>query len=213
VEGGLTLGHLNAVEAKKELDELGLKTSGSHVGLDALENDFDEAIEAVKILECPYVILPWIGKDVYADGWDKFGQRLTEIGKKAKAAGLTFCYHNHAFEFENDGFNTLYANADPEFVNAQLDIAWCQIGGSDPVEMIRKLKGRLPLVHLKDYDPEQTPQWRPAGQGVIDWDGCLGAIAEGEVEFGAIELDESPGSPLEAVAESVKYFRSMGITE
>jgi sugar phosphate isomerase/epimerase len=213
VEGGPTIGADTAAESKKILEDLGLQVSGAHIALNSLENSLDEAIENVKALGCDYVILPWIDKDVYADGWEKFALRLNPIGKKVKDAGLSFCYHNHAFEFENDGFNTLYANADPEYVKAQLDIAWCQIGGSDPAEMIRTLKGRLPLVHLKDFDPARTPEWTPAGQGKVDWLACLGAIAEGNVEFGAIELDLSPGDPLEAVEESVNFFRAKGISE
>jgi sugar phosphate isomerase/epimerase len=129
-----------------------------------------------------------------------------------KAEGLVFAYHNHAFEFPNDGFNLLWASTDSEYVKSQLDIAWCQIGGEDPAAMIKKLKGRLPLVHLKDFDPSKSPQWTVAGDGLVDWTSTLEAISEGDVVFGAIELDESPIDPIEAVAECVKFFRSRGIS-
>jgi len=213
VEGGGSFGGDTASEGRKLLDELGLKASGAHIGLPSWENEFDKVIEEAKTIGVDYVIVPWIDQAVYADGWEKFALKLNEIGQKVKDAGLTLAYHNHAFEFENDGLTTLYDTADPELVKAQLDIAWAQIGGADPVALIQKLKGRLPLVHLKDFDPDKTPQWRPAGQGIVDWDKILAAIAEGDVEYGAIELDESPGDPLDAVAESVAFFRSKGISE
>ena len=43
--------------------------------------------------------------------------------------------------------------------------------------------------------------------------GRIKASGRAGVEFGAIELDESPGEPLDAVRESVEFFRSKGITE
>jgi sugar phosphate isomerase/epimerase len=159
------------------------------------------------------VIVPWVGKEYYQDGWDKFAQKLNEIGAKVKAEGLALCYHNHAFEFENNGLDALYAAADKDLVKAQLDIAWAQIGGADPAAKVTELLDRLSLVHLKDFDTSKTPQWRPCGAGVADWDSVLAAISKGHVEFGAIELDESPGDPFDAVAESVDFFRSKGISE
>jgi sugar phosphate isomerase/epimerase len=213
VEGAGTLPGKTAAESRSILDDLGLKASGAHIGLGTLQDEFEKAIDEVKTLGCKYLILPWIGEEVYVDGWEKVGRTLNEIGQKVTATGLVFAYHNHAFEFENNGFATLYATADPAFVKAQLDIAWCQIGGEDPAAMIETLANRLPLVHLKDFDPDKTPQWTPAGTGKVNWDAVLESIAKGHVEFGAIELDESPGDPLEAVAESIRFFRSRGISE
>ncbi|HWD41842.1 MAG TPA: sugar phosphate isomerase/epimerase family protein [Fimbriimonas sp.] len=213
VEGGGSFGGESPAEGRKILDDLGLKASGSHVGMDTWNENTEGAIEDAKTIGCHYVIVPWIDKSYYAEGWDKFARVLEGIGKKVKDAGLVLCYHNHAFEFEDDGLNKLYDAADPDLVKAQLDVAWCQIGGGNPAEYIRKLSSRLPLLHLKDFDPSKTPQWRPGGQGLVDWDATLAAANEGNVEFGAIELDESPGDPIDAVRESVEFFRSKGITE
>ena len=100
----------------------------------------------------------------------------------------------------------------PDLLKAQLDLAWVHIGGADPVEYIHRFADRTPMVHLKDYDPALTPQWRPAGQGILDWDGILTACQEVGVEYGSIELDESPGAPIEAVRESFNYFSSKGLS-
>jgi sugar phosphate isomerase/epimerase len=197
-------------EWKRLLDQNGLKVSGSHVALDAL-NDLDAVIDDAKKLGFKYVIVPWVGQDVYSAGWDAFAKRLEPIGRRLKDAGLTLAYHNHAFEFENGGLDTFYATADSELVKAQLDLAWVQIGGASPVEYIRKMAGRVPLVHLKDYDPSKTPQWRPAGEGTVDFDAVLKACDEVGVEFGSIELDESPGDALDAVRTSYEFFKSKGL--
>jgi sugar phosphate isomerase/epimerase len=214
VEGGGSFGGATPQEGRKILDDLGLKASGAHVGLDVLEGDLPKAIDAAKTFGYRYLIVPWIGGDVYASGWDKFGKRLEAIGAKAKDAGLTLCYHNHDFEFKNEGkpgLKVLFESSDPALVKSELDIAWVQIGGGDPATYIRELRSRLPLVHLKDFDPSQTPRWRPCGQGLVNWDACLAEIAAGDVEFGPIELDESPGDPIEAVRQSYEFFVSKGL--
>ncbi|AIE84795.1 sugar phosphate isomerase/epimerase family protein [Fimbriimonas ginsengisoli] len=201
----------SADEWKALLAKNGLTASGSHIGIDALSSDLDAVIADAKTIGFKYVILPWIGNDVYADGWEKVAKRLEPIGRKLKEAGLTLAYHNHAFEFENGGLDTFYTSADADLVKAQLDLAWVQIGGADPAAYIRKYAGRVPLVHLKDFDPALTPQWRPAGEGKVDWDGVLAACQEVGVEFGSLELDESPIDPIEAVRKSFDYFHAKGL--
>jgi sugar phosphate isomerase/epimerase len=215
VEGGGSFGAPTAAEAKTILDDLGLKVSGAHTGLEALENDYQKSIDDLLTLECPFAIVPWVGKDVYAGGWDRFGHRLEEIGQKVKAAGLGFAYHNHNFEFENEGkpgLDILFDSSDPDLVQSELDLAWVQIGGQDPAAYTTKLRSRLPLIHLKDFDSSKDPIWQAAGKGVVDCDACLKAAKAGNVKFAAIELDAYDGDPLEAVRESVKFFNDRGIS-
>lgn len=214
VEGGGSFGAATPKEGRKILDDLGLKASGAHVGLNVLENDLSSALDDAATFGYHYLIVPWVGVDVYGEGWDKFGKRLEPIGAKVRDAGLNLCYHNHDFEFKNpgkSGLKVLFESTDPGLVKSELDIAWVQIGGGDPAAYIREFRSRLPLVHLKDFDPDKTPRWRPCGQGLVDWDACLSEIAAGDVEFGAIELDESPGDPIDAVRESFEFFSSKGL--
>lgn len=201
-----------ADEWKALLEAEGLKASGAHIGLDALQGDLAGTIEQAKTIGFDYVILPWVDSSKYAGSWDELGRAMNPIGQSLKDAGLTLAYHNHAFEFEGDGLDKLYAASDPELVKAQLDLAWVKIGGADPAAYIQKMAGRVPLVHVKDYDPAQTPQWRPAGEGVMDWDAILPVCDAVGVEFGSIELDESPGEPIEAVRTSFAYFSGKGLS-
>jgi sugar phosphate isomerase/epimerase len=214
VEGGGSFGAESAEEGRKMLDDCGLKASGCHVGLDRLESDLPKAIEEAKVLGSPFLIVPWIGGDVYEGGWAGVGKRLETIGRAVEAAGLILAYHNHDFEFKNEGtpgLNVLFDSCDPTFVKSELDLAWVQIGGQDPAQYIRELKNRLPLVHLKDFDPDKDPRWQPAGQGVVNWNSCLNELLNSDVQFGAIELDEYAGDPIDAVRMSFDYFQSKGL--
>ena len=203
---------LSAAEWKALADERGLSFSSAHIGFDQIVNEFDSVVADAQTLGLSTVIIPWIGKEHYENGWAAFGKECEPLGEKLKAAGLTLAYHNHAFEFETDGLDGLYGATSPDILKAQLDLAWVSIGGQDPVATIEKFADRTPMVHLKDYDPTLTPQWRPAGQGIMDWDSILAACQAAGVQFGAIELDESPGDPIEAVRESFNYFASKGLS-
>lgn len=203
---------LSAEEWRTLADERGLSFSSAHIGYEQLTSEFDKVVADAKVLGLTTVIIPWIGKEYYENGWASFGKLCEPIGEKLKAEGLRLAYHNHAFEFETDGLDGLYGAVSPDVLKAQLDLAWVSIGGHDPVATIQKFADRTPMVHLKDYDPTKTPQWRPAGQGILDWDPILAACEAAGVEFGAIELDESPGAPIDAVRESFQFFSSKGLS-
>lgn len=199
-------GH-SAQEWRATLDKLGLTASGAHIGVSLLEEDLDKVIADAKTIGFKYVIVPWVGEDDYSAGWAAFGQRLEPLGKKLAEAGLVLCYHNHDFEYKNgDGMTELYGSVAPSVLQAEIDAAWVKIGGYDPVATVTGLKGRMPLVHLKDYDPDKTPRWVPAGSGVMPMPELIAAAKEAGAEFGVIELDESPGAPLDAVRESFGYL-------
>ena len=200
-----------AEDWKALLDSKGLKVSGSHVSLDQIESNLEGVIKDNLTLGNPFVIVPWVAKDRFAGKWDQFGKELEGYGQKIKDAGLQLAYHNHDFEFEGDGLTALYASSNPELVKAELDLAWIAIAGQDPAAWIEKLSGRVPLVHLKDFDPTKTPRWTPAGQGTMDYSAILAAAKAAGVEFGGIELDESPIDPIEAVKESFQFLSSHGL--
>ena len=215
VEGAGNYGGGTAAEGKAILDDLGLKASGSHVGLDRLQHHLDEVIEEHLTMEIPFVIVPYL---VEADRHDytKLAGLLTPIATRLKEKGLSLCYHNHDFEFQmqNDetGLEVLYSKTNPNLVQAELDLAWVAIAGADPVATMRRYGNRLPLVHLKDFDPNRVPRWTPAGYGTMDWDAILPVAQDLGVQFGAIELDETAGDPMDAVRVSYEYFYGKGLS-
>jgi sugar phosphate isomerase/epimerase len=204
-----------AEEWKSLLSEIGLTAKSAHIGINAFDHEYEATVADAKTLGLEYVIVPWIGRDRYENGWDKFGQELDSLGRKLIQDGLQLAYHNHAFEFEGDGsgLETLYAAASSDTLKAELDLAWVQIGGADPAAWISKMGRRCPLVHLKDYDPSRDPQWVAGGQGIVDWAAVLAATSAAGTEYGVIELDAFAGDPMDAVRASVEFFRGKGVTD
>jgi sugar phosphate isomerase/epimerase len=204
-----------AKEWKALLDENGLKMSGAHYGLAAME-DLDGLAEAMNILECKTLINPWDQASHFQseDAVKAYAEKLNIAGEQAKSVGLEYLYHNHDFEFVKLGDKTAYdlllELTDPTLVNYEVDVAWVKIGGADETEILTRYVDRVGALHLKDFDPSQTPRWRVAGQGVVNLDFCLDFATKNNIPFGSIELDESPIAPLEAVAESFKFFAGKG---
>ena len=215
VSGLWTYG-LPATEFAAMISDAGLKVSGMHVGLDAVEGGLAATLEEAEALNAYHVIVPWVGAETYADGWDALGQRLERAGKQVAAAGKSLAYHNHAFEFvrephERTGFDQLFAAADSAFLKAEIDVWWAHCGGEDPAELIRNHGKRARLIHLKDGASCADDVHRPAGQGVLDWDSILVACHEVGAEFGVVELDDESreeGAHLNRAARAI-YLECM----
>jgi sugar phosphate isomerase/epimerase len=149
-------------------------------------------------------------------------EKLNRAGEKCRAAGMTFCYHNHAFEFATEKGATLFQvmldHTDPKLVAFELDLFWVSVAGGDPAEMIRKLSGRLPLVHLKDkaegtavmYKESVPPAaFKEVGSGVLNWPEVLRAAAAANVAHYFVEQDQTPGDPVESLRRSFGFLSKL----
>jgi sugar phosphate isomerase/epimerase len=187
---------------------------------DALDPIFDK----LKHLGFTYAVFPYLpppergGIDVIR----AIAGKLNRAGEKCRAAGMTFCYHNHAFEFATEKDTTLFQvmldHTDPKLVAFELDLFWVSVAGLDPAAMIEKLAGRVPLVHLKDkaegtavmYTEAVRPAtFKEVGSGVMDWPKILRAAAAAKVEHYFVEQDQTPGDPVESLRKSYEYLSKL----
>jgi len=79
----------------------------------------------------------------------------------------------------------------------QLDLGWVLHGGADPVHYLRKMAGRCPLVHIKDFD--QNKQQTDVGCGMLDLEKVVVAAAHVKVEWLILETEEYKVSPEESI--------------
>lgn len=81
---------------------------------------------------------------------------FNRVGKVAAEYGLKLGYHNHSGEFvklkDSDRimWEYLVENTDPQYVCFELDVFWCQRGGKNPVDYLKKYADRIELLHIKD---------------------------------------------------------------
>lgn len=147
------------------LAQLGLRASGTHTGLDALENDFDAIVALHKAIGCDLAIVPWADAKTPAEA-DELIRRMKEMQSRLAAEGMRLGYHNHAHEFKTiEGTPSLMERfANDTTILLQLDTFWVYAAGEDAVGWMERMAkvGRLPVIHIKDgfADGEGVPLGR-----------------------------------------------------
>ena len=174
-----------------------------------------------------YMVIPYVqpgerGKTL--DSYKVFADQLNKAGAATKAAGLRMAYHHHAFEFGTiDGtriIDLLMERTDPQLMQLEMDVFWVSIAGEDPVAMLKKWKGRVALMHLKDKDasaPKMFGEGVPAtafkevGYGTLDFKAILNTAQSTGVKHFFVEQDQTPGDPLDSIRKSYEKLRSMSL--
>jgi sugar phosphate isomerase/epimerase len=187
-------------------------------------DDLSPIFDKLKQRGFQYAVFPYLpepergGIDVIKAISEKFNR----AGEKCRAAGMSFCYHNHAFEFATEKGATLFQvmldNTDKKLVAYEVDVFWVSVAGLDPVQMIQKLSDRVLLLHLKDK-AEGTPvmykesvprtAFKEVGNGVVDWPKVLRAAAAAKVAHYFVEQDQTPGDPVDSLRQSFGYLSKL----
>jgi sugar phosphate isomerase/epimerase len=212
-----------AADLRKLLDERGMKCSSFGVGYPDALNKTQEVGQNAKTLGAQYVRVAWIpheGPFTLALA-QKTVADFNRIGKQLHDEfGITFCYHNHGYEFEKHENGTLFdyivQQTDPTYVSFELDILWTVFPGQDPVALLKKYPNRFKLMHLKDLRKGVvgnlsggTPVENDValGTGQINLPAVLKAAQEAGVQHYYIE-DESPSIATQ-VPQSIAYLKEL----
>lgn len=207
-------------EVKQIVDDHGLTICNTHIGWDRLQTDLPSVIAQHQLWDCKHVAvgsMPGDYRNGGAEGFRRFAAEANGVGKTLHEAGLTFSYHNHHFEFvrvgKQNGLEILYNETDPRYLQAEIDTYWVQYGGGDPAAWVRRMAGRMPVVHLKDMViVDLKPTMAEVGEGNLNWPAILDACRAAGVEWYAVEQDICPGDPFESLAISYRNLAEMGLS-
>lgn len=231
-----------AEEVKALLDKYDLKAISVHQGYDVFLENEKENIEYLKKIGVKYCAIPWMGVERHAgsDAFEKTVADITKVGKALKANGIQLLYHNHDFEFKKyqDKFllDWLYESIPADILQTEIDTCWVKYSGNDPVEYMKKYKGRAEVLHLKDFvcktfaggpvyalidnegkdgkEPTREDngfEFRPVGQGLQDFESILKAAEEIGIEYLIVEQDDWPtASALESAKQGREYLKTLG---
>jgi len=212
------IGPISDEDVKAVLDDTGLTCCITHVRSPWPWVDVDAIIAQHKLWNCKNIAIGAMPTSYRSDeeGFLRFAAEANQIGQKIHEAGLTFSYHNHSFEFVRFGGRTglelLYAETDPRYMKAELDTYWVQHGGGDPALWIKKMKDRMPVVHLKDMAfLDGTQVMAEIGTGNLNWPSIIEACKDANVEWYAVEQDICRRHPLECLKISYDYLKSLGL--
>ena len=199
------------------LDRNSLVCCACHENLAGLKEDFAGIVKKLRTLDCTFTALGSPGPEsVTPERLPGLIRQLEEYGRRFAEEGIRFGYHNHAFEFERVGgklaLEMIFETSDPRYLAAEIDTYWVQYGGGDPVEWVRRVKGRMPAVHCKDYAvTANAPHFAEVGQGNLDWRRILAACRESGVEWYIVEQDAPVPSGrdiFESVAMSCRFLKA-----
>lgn len=217
--GAMNSGEVSVAEARRMLDELGLRCVATHRPWETLRDDTESEIAFHQTLGCDYAAIGGIfgGYELTVDGFRQWLSEALPVVERLKAAGIRFGYHNHAHEFVRD----LAKDLTPMDVlveeggdlQMEIDTYWVQHAGLDPVMLLDRLRGRLAAVHLKDKEvvAGDGPVMAPVGEGNLDWDRILEACRRAGTEFYIVEQDDYRRDPFDCLRSSYRYLTAKGL--
>ena len=224
IEGGIG-GPMPAEQVRAELDKRGLTVPSVHAQYDQLAKDLAGVIRDAKTLGAKYVMCPWIPHKAAFDAalMHKAVEDFNKWGEAFRAAGITFGYHPHGYEFSAGAaagdtlLDDLIRGTKPENVVFEMDVFWVVHGGGDPVKLLEKYSTRWVALHVKDirkgaptgFTTGHAPDADnvTVGTGQVDWKAVISAAEKVGVKYYFIE-DETP-APLECIPASLAYLKTL----
>ena len=183
---------------KQKVEAAGMKVLSAHVsrGLSREELDsgdltaalawWDKCIEVHKKASMEYIVTPWIGLQETLKDLQVYCDYLNEVGRRCKAAGIKYGYHNHAYEFEKVEDQVMYdymlQHTDPELVFFQMDVYWAVIGKASPVDYFKRYPGRFTMLHIKD-------EWEVGQSGMVGFDAIFKNAELAGLENFVVEIE------------------------
>ena len=201
-------------ELRRMIEGEGLICCATHEKPDTILSEPEAVVEKLGKLGCRQTAYPH-PSGVKLDTLDDvkaFAARLNAAGKVLHEAGLVLSYHNHHIEFRRvEGrliLEVIYEETSPEYLQGEPDTYWIQNGGGDSVDWCKRLKGRLPLLHLKDYvvGPDNKPTFAEVGSGNLDWHAIVAAAEESGCQWFIVEQDTCSGDPFDSLKASYDYM-------
>ncbi len=227
---------LSARQFRSLLDEAGLGCPSAHLGFepDKLGASFDDA----HALGARYaasgslraLVLPELPGGAGASGMSleeahRTAALANRIAEQARRVGLQYVYHNHDFEFADQGdgaigYDLLLQETDPQLVKFEIDCGWMTLGGRDPRAYFARYPHRFPMIHVKDFLPAPAGPRAPdapahpgaeLGHGMIDYRPILAAAEKAGLKhyFAEQEGPFTRMSELDAARQAYQYLRSM----
>lgn len=231
-------GH-SAEQIRDLLHELGLQCISVHQSLDFFDENPEEKIAFLKGFGVKYNVIPWYPKDCLAGtpAWKDTVEKLNRAADLFHTHDMMLGYHNHDFEFQKaDGkylHDWIFDSVPADRIVPEIDTCWVRYAGLSPEQTIRRFRGRVQLVHLKDFtckkfaggpayalidkngnEKEEATRedhdfrFTPLGMGVQDFAPILEACDACGTEYVIVEQDQAyEMGELKAAEISRRYLK------
>ncbi|MGC1295040.1 MAG: sugar phosphate isomerase/epimerase [Alloacidobacterium sp.] len=238
VEAAGFFGH-SADEVKAAMTNAVLRCVSAHYPMSELTKDLDGTLKYAAALGLAYVICSspsvadpaklasypggagkYFSTGMTSDDWRWNAEQFNEIGKKFKAEGIQFGYHNHTTEFHDlggglVGFEVILKDTDPTYVTLEMDCGWISAAGRNPVTYLTQYAKRISMLHIKDLKPAvpgKLPGERVStvlGKGTIDYKPIFAAAKKANIKHYFVEQEEFDGDPMQELTADYQYLHAM----
>jgi len=212
-----SLGPLPPHDLARVLETEGLICCDTMEDSEELLEEPESVVERLKVLGVASTTCPNSqGRDFSTiDDIRRFCKSLNRTGKLLSSEGIVFSYHNHNMELHRVGGRTvlewILAETDPDALQLELDTYWVQAGGGDPVEWLGRAKGRISILHMKDYgvDPKGRATFEEIGQGNLAWEKIVPAAKRAGCKWYVVEQDSDweEGDPFQSLKMSLAFLK------
>lgn len=196
--------------------------------------NLDVFIDYAKRLNSKYIRIGMIPFSLMddKDGIKGFSRDMEKIANKLKTHGIKLYYHNHHIEFTKlDGEYILdLLLSEAPSIGYEIDVHWVHRGGRNPVSVIDELRGKVDLLHLKDYSLSpmnikdfdfskydtfinqftSNIRFAEVGEGTLEFEEIIKSGIKSDVEYYIIEQDDTYGkSPFDCLKSSKRNLEKI----
>jgi sugar phosphate isomerase/epimerase len=218
-ETGVQYPALGADAVIRAFSDAGLALTGIHTGYADMTDaaKVKDHIAFLKEAGSRFLICSGVADNNALAGYEQSADTFNQVGQMCLDAGVTFCYHNHAWEFKpleggQQGIYTLIERTDPNLVKLNIDVFWVHIGGANPAEFIAKYSDRAGYYHFKDGAKTADGQtFIELGQGEVDLVAAKDEALRHPLDWIVCEQDRSEKEPQVSIRESFDYLKDIGL--
>lgn len=220
LEGGGGYG-MSDSEYQKLLKDNNLRVVGVGADYNKLKTDPASILSEAKKYGAKFATCYWIPHaegPISLEEMKAATELFNQVGEQFAKEGVTLTYHPHGYEFVKSGSGTPmdYMLENAKHFKFNMDVFWVQMGGGDPLAIMKSHPGKFPQLHLKDRK-KGTPGSLDGrgdveanvvlGTGDIDIAGLIKEAKKQGTKYLVIE-DESSRS-VEQIPQSVAYIKSV----
>ena len=152
------------------------------------------------------------------EGVEKFFADLIPVAKKMRERGVHLAYHNHDFDLKKFGDKSILdrmLELDSDLLWFIPDVAWLHIAGETPEEYLRKMQGRVKVLHFKDYNPVEGQEhpwaFTELGKGVVNLNACYETAKEMGIPYIMFEQDNNwTVDAMQSSKEAFEFMKKLG---
>ncbi|MGI6701802.1 MAG: sugar phosphate isomerase/epimerase family protein [Christensenellales bacterium] len=201
---------------KDTADQCGIATVSCQIRYNKVIKDYDKTVKIFNILDAKNLTISVIDIKLLLKGYEgikAFCNNLNALYDRLSLDGISLGHHNHHYEFINlDGTTVMDIMADNFKGKFVLDTYWIARGGVNHLVLLEKLKGRVDILHLRDYKLkfkkfDLLGTDAEAGAGNLPFKEIIGKAIQCGAKYGMIE--QSTSEPLESLTKSYNYLTKL----